>query len=154
VGRHHCWATSPLGLGFPVSLYIVVLIYAIHQGQTRLGFLLFPLQPPGALSHPAAARSSRLPPEPPPPPGGSSLPGRPLPLARLCTGAAPRSSAQAWLPSLGAAAPSSDGARRGCAWKRTTLFSLDPRRRWRIRQHLPWPPCSYTEHHNSSHVER
>jgi hypothetical protein len=23
VGRHHCWAAGPLGLGFPVSLYIV-----------------------------------------------------------------------------------------------------------------------------------
>jgi hypothetical protein len=23
VGRHHCWAAGPLGLGFPVSLYTV-----------------------------------------------------------------------------------------------------------------------------------
>jgi hypothetical protein len=23
MGRHHCWAAGPLGLGFPVSLYIV-----------------------------------------------------------------------------------------------------------------------------------
>jgi hypothetical protein len=31
MGWHHCWVADPLGLGFPVSLYIVVLLYAIHQ---------------------------------------------------------------------------------------------------------------------------
>jgi hypothetical protein len=31
VGRHHCWAAGPLGLGFHVSLYIVVHLYAIQQ---------------------------------------------------------------------------------------------------------------------------
>jgi hypothetical protein len=35
-----------------------------------------------------------------------------LPLAWLCTGAAPRSLARAWLPGLGEAAPGLDGARR------------------------------------------
>jgi hypothetical protein len=74
VGRHHCWAAGPLGLGFHVSLYIVVHLYAIQQFTIlhgiRLGFLSsLPLQPPAALHHPAAA-SHRCPREAQP-----SLPG-------------------------------------------------------------------------------
>jgi hypothetical protein len=33
VGRHHCWVAGPLGLGFHVSLYIVVHLYAIQWVQ-------------------------------------------------------------------------------------------------------------------------
>jgi hypothetical protein len=72
VGRHHCWAAGPLGLGFHVSLYIVVHLYAIQQftilhgirGGRRLG------QGPAArgalLQRLGGGR---------PPPGGMSLPG-------------------------------------------------------------------------------
>jgi hypothetical protein len=100
VGRHHCWAAGPLGLGFPVSLYIVVHLYAIQSTvhsstwyQTRLGFLLsavlscsrWRLSPtaaascaaaPGRLSLPSRGRPpTRRRPKLPPP--AAQRPGRP-----------------------------------------------------------------------------
>jgi hypothetical protein len=39
VGRHHCWAASPLGLGFHVSLYIVT--PSLCNTSSNLGFLQF-----------------------------------------------------------------------------------------------------------------
>jgi hypothetical protein len=44
VGRHHCWAAGPLGLGFPVSLYIVVHLYAIQSTVHSSTKRLYPMQ--------------------------------------------------------------------------------------------------------------
>jgi hypothetical protein len=110
VGRHHCWAAGPLGLGFPVSLYIVVLLYAIHQGlhcstwyQPRFRVFPppFPLQSPAALSHPAVAShlSRRRPREAPPPSRGGPFHWRGCARAPL-------------LPSLPGAARSTRSQRR------------------------------------------
>jgi hypothetical protein len=69
VGRHYCWAAGPLGLGFPVSLYIVVHLYAIHLLYTSTWYQtsrrgLSPTQqPPGAA---ASHLSRRRPWEAPP----------------------------------------------------------------------------------------
>jgi hypothetical protein len=40
VDRHHCWAAGPLVLGFHVSLYIVVHLYAIQQFTLQHGIRL------------------------------------------------------------------------------------------------------------------
>jgi hypothetical protein len=116
VGRHHCWAAGPLGLGFPVSLYIVtpsIINTRLHPStwyQTRLGFL----PPPTHSRHPALG--------PPPPPGRLILPssGRPpssqplqqSPCEQLLQGA--RSPSSRSSPSLG-------GGRRSDPPPRSTL---------------------------------
>jgi hypothetical protein len=66
VGRHHCWAAGPLGLGFPVFLYIVtpsINNTTVHSSTwyQRIRFRVFPHLP---LQQPAApsSRNSRRPP--------------------------------------------------------------------------------------------
>jgi hypothetical protein len=89
VGRHHCWAAGPLGLGFPVSLYIVTpsiintRLYPSTWYQIRVSFLTPTQQPPSALLPRTAATqpwTSRR------PPGGSSFPpGGGLPPPSRCS---------------------------------------------------------------------
>uniref|UniRef100_A0A804Q4R3 Uncharacterized protein n=1 Tax=Zea mays TaxID=4577 RepID=A0A804Q4R3_MAIZE len=85
VGRHHCWAAGPLGLGFPVSLYIVVHLYAIQSTlylptwyQIRVSFLTSTAAAGG--SPPPSRRLPSLPPGGPTfPPRGGLLPPSLLP---------------------------------------------------------------------------
>jgi hypothetical protein len=72
VGRHHCWAADPLGLGLSPYKYVYPISYQyIHftfLHGIRLGFL---------SSLPTAAADGSLPQQPPPaplPPGGSAFP--------------------------------------------------------------------------------
>jgi hypothetical protein len=106
VGRHHCWAAGPLGLGFPVSLYIVtpsIINTTIHSPtwyQTRFRVFFAPLshlQQPPAAQTPAATHVQPSPRE------GGILPGR-LPSSRCPLSSAPRPQQ---LPLVGASARSS-----------------------------------------------
>jgi hypothetical protein len=81
VGRHHCWAAGPLGLGLSLSIYCTHLL-SIHQAifiilhgirGLGLGFLLPPPQPPPPCPPPQPPASA-----PPPRETHPSLTGRPF----------------------------------------------------------------------------
>jgi hypothetical protein len=145
VGRHHCWAAGPLGLGFPVSLYIVVHLYAIHRVHSSTWYQRISFRVSSSLSH---RSRRRLPPTQPPPaiaaPGRPNLPSRGWPPSSQPPPLSPWAGSRTPTPSPAGCQPLAPSRRHSPPAAEASLFPPPrppSRRRGRARR---WWCCGST----------